>query len=52
MQIDNSLGELHDMLDTLEYHQDERFNAASQAVTQLEDNTAQVVEYLRSLGKY
>ncbi len=52
MQIDNSLGELHDMLDTLEYHQDERFTAASQAVTKLEDNTAQVVEYLRSLGKY
>ncbi len=52
MQIDNSLGELHDLLDTLEYHQDERYEAAAQAIRALEDNTAQVVEYLRSLGKY
>lgn len=52
MQIDNSLGELHDMLDTLDYHKDERYEEASKIVRELEDNTAQVVEYLRSLGKY
>ena len=52
MQVDNSLGELHDMLDTLEYHKDERYEEAAAVVRALEDNTAQVVEYLRSLGKY
>lgn len=52
MEVDNSMGDLRDLLDTLEYHQDERYEEASRLVNVLEDNTTAVIEYLRSLGRY
>lgn len=52
MQVDNSLGELHDMLDTMEHYEDERHGEACKIVDDLENSASELINYLRSLGKY
>lgn len=52
MQVDNTLGEMRDMLDTMEYYQDEKFDEATRVVNELEENTSNLIEYLRSIGRY
>ena len=52
MQVDNSLGELHDMLDTMEHYQDERHQEACKIVNELENSSNELIDYLRAKGKY
>lgn len=52
MQVDSSLGDLHDMLDTMEYYQDEKFEQASRMVSELEDGTNALIAYLRAHNRY
>lgn len=49
---DNFFGDLHDLLDTLEYYGDERYDSVFKQVNELEDNITELVEYLRSIGEY
>ena len=52
MQVDNSLGELRDLLDTMEHYEDERHEETRRIVDQIEESTAELVNYLRTLGRY
>ncbi len=52
MEVDNSLGDLHDMLDTMQEYDEENWPKGVKLVDELESNTQKLVEYLRSIGKY
>lgn len=52
IEVDNSLGDLRDMLDTMEHYQDERYEESVKLINDLENNAAILVDYLRSVGKY
>ncbi len=52
MTVDNSMGSFHDMLDTMEYHQDEKYELAKKLVADLEECTAELVAYLRFHHRY
>ena len=52
MTVDNSMGSFHDMLDTMEYHQDEKYELAKKLVADLEECTAELVAYLRLHHRY
>lgn len=51
-QVDNSLGDFQDMLDTMEYYQDEKYAEAKNLVNHLEDLTTDLVNYLRKHNQY
>lgn len=51
-QVDNSLGDLQDLLDTMDYHQDEKLPEAKNLVNQVEELTTKLVDYLRKNNKY
>lgn len=52
MEVDNSLGDLHDILDTMQEYDEENWPKGVKLVDELESNTQKLVEYLRSIGKY
>lgn len=52
MQVDGSLGDLHDLLDTMEYYQDEKLEQARRMVAELEDGTNELIAYLRAHNRY
>lgn len=51
-QVDNSLGDFQDMLDTMEFHQDEHLTEARQLVNKVEELTAELINYLRRYNQY
>lgn len=51
-QVDNSLGDFQDMLDTMEYHQDEKLDETRQLVNKIEDLTSDLIDYLRKHNQY
>ena len=52
MQVDSSLGDFQDMLDTMEYYQDEKYEEARRLVAELEDCTNALIAYLRQHNRY
>lgn len=52
MQVDNSLGDLQDLLDTMEYHQDEKLPDAKRLVNRLEEEASSIIDYLRRHNQY
>lgn len=52
MQVDSSLGDFQDMLDTMEYYQDEKYEEARRLVAELEDCTNALIAYLRQYNRY
>lgn len=52
MQVDNSLGDLQDLLDTMDYHQDEKLPEAKRLVDRLEEGVSNIINYLRKHNQY
>ncbi len=52
MQVDNSMGDFHDLLDTMDYNQDKDYERARMLINELEDRTNDLIAYLRKHGKY
>ena len=52
MQVGSSLGDFQDMLDTMEYYQDETYEEARRLVAELEDCTNALIAYLRQHNRY
>lgn len=52
MQVDNGLGDFRDMLDTMQYYNDERYEEAQKLVDELEECTTDLIAYLRLHNRY
>lgn len=51
-QVDNSLGDIQDFLDTMEYYQDEKYAETKKLVIKVEDLTTELIAYLRKHNQY
>lgn len=52
MQVDNGLGDFRDMLDTMQYYNDDKYEEAQKLVDELEECTTDLIAYLRSHNHY
>lgn len=51
-QVDNSLGDFQDLLDTMDYHQDDKYDEAFQLVNKVEELTVELIDFLRKHNQY